>query len=499
MWVDNPVSTDFPAWKWKTGGAKAEQCNPKYEHPVCIEFEVKTGANVDATAIAPDGSELAPAVPLKVEDVLIAGLGDSYAAGEGNPDVPAQFLERESDTDFVWFWKFRRSPRHDKIDQDIGGLADVAWLDKRCHRSMYSFQFKAALRYALEHPQKSVTFASLSCSGAEIPELIDKPQEPKEMMRGATVYQTVGKRKTIRPQIDALNELLGDRKIDYLLLSIGGNDAGFAKYVAYVMLSGKTLWLARNAKRARRPEPSKVATAIDELKASYGKLNRKLATLKFVSTPGKESPASNRIILTTYPNLFNDENGQLCSVTRDEFSVPFNRDKGRTSRLKLLSDNVYLQLIDAQKESARLHGWSLAEPDKTEWEKHGFCAQKSPLTPVSIESIQERFIMPKRKNKRWYSIEPRCNPEGNKSPACGTPNDFDPRDYMTYGRRERWIRLPVDAKLSVDQRTIVWLFSFDILFTDDWSTVMHPTAEGFAVNADSTLDSLTLLEPPGLH
>ncbi len=104
--------------------------------------------------------------------------------------------------------------------------------------------------------------------------------------------------------------------------------------------------------------------------------------------------------------------------------------------------------------------------------------------------------MPKRKNQEWYSIEPRCPLEINETGECDKKMAFDPRDYQTYGKRERWVRLPVDSKLSVDQQTIVWLFSVDLLFTDDWSTVMHPTAEGFAVNADSTLDAIRTLERP---
>jgi hypothetical protein len=492
MWVDNPVSTDFPAWKWLTGGAKPEQCHPKYDHPICIEFEVGTDVSVDAGAIAPDGSQLRPAMPVRVEDVLIAGLGDSYAAGEGNPDVPAQFLERESDTDFVWFWKFRRSPRHDKIDQDIGGLADVAWLDKRCHRSMYSYQFKAALQFALENPKKSVTFASVSCSGAEIPELIDTPQTPKEQMKGATVYQTRGDKEKIKPQIRALEEMLAERNsgIDYLLLSIGGNDAGFAKYVAYVMLSGRTLWLAENAKAARKPRRQAVNAAVADLVNKYGELNRQLRLLALKPIPDEKFP-SKRIILTGYPNFLNGEDGKPCPVTRDEFSMPFNRDRKRGERLQLLAELVYPRLNALQVSTAHLPWWTLAPPDNLKWETHGFCAQKIPLTK---ENVQERFIMPKRRNHTWYSREPRC-PETGPGPAgCDEKMAFDPRDYRTYGERYRWIRLPVDSKLSVDQRTVVWLFSFDLLFTDDWSTVMHPTAEGFAVNADATLKKIRELE-----
>ena len=45
--------------------------------------------------VATHGVEVA-ATSIRVEDLFIAGIGDSYAAGDGNPDVPVQLDDRRS-------------------------------------------------------------------------------------------------------------------------------------------------------------------------------------------------------------------------------------------------------------------------------------------------------------------------------------------------------------------------------------------------------------------
>jgi hypothetical protein len=234
-----------------------------------------------------------------------------------------------------------------------------------------------------------------------------------------------------------------------------------------------------------------VETEIARVKEKYSKLGPALVSNFDFNTRSGEKP-SLRIILMGYPNFLHAENGHPCKMTRNEFSMPFNRDEGRGPRLEKLVTNVFGRLTTMQVTSAQTLEWTYAAPNDKKWNSHGFCAQSSPL---EAEKIQERFIMPKRKKKHgWYSIEPTCPSEWDPKSDCDKRRVFDPRDYKTYGHRERWVRLPVDSKLSVDQQEIVWLFSVDLLFTDDWSTVMHPTAEGFAVNADSTLEAIRNLE-----
>ena len=73
-----------------------------------------------------------------VRDHLIVSLGDSYASGEGNPDV------------------------------NRAGSTPARWVDKRCHRSAYAGPAQAALALERADPHSSVTFLSFACSGATI-------------------------------------------------------------------------------------------------------------------------------------------------------------------------------------------------------------------------------------------------------------------------------------------------------------------------------------------
>jgi hypothetical protein len=96
---------------------------------------------------------------ISVRSFLIVSVGDSYASGEGVPDV-------------------------DIGDPFVSGLVDgsgtplpypALWWDQRCHRSLYSGPAQAAMALAKKNPHVQVVFASFACSGAEIYEGILAP------------------------------------------------------------------------------------------------------------------------------------------------------------------------------------------------------------------------------------------------------------------------------------------------------------------------------------
>ena len=73
---------------------------------------------------------------IAVRDRLIVSLGDSVAAGEGNPDLSG-----------------------------VNG-GPVKWQNTRCHRSHAAYGEVAAERVQAENPRRPVTFVSFACSGA---------------------------------------------------------------------------------------------------------------------------------------------------------------------------------------------------------------------------------------------------------------------------------------------------------------------------------------------
>ncbi len=151
--------------------------------------------------------------PVVIRDHLIVSLGDSYAAGEGNPDVPGVH---------------RFTFRPDSLGPTgVAAVRPEVWQDQRCHRSARSGPALAAKAVEDSDPHSSVTFLSFACSGALIGHLVDRRYEGTEPVRG----------QTLEPQVEAVRRALGlgsargTRTIDALMVSAGGNDMDFADIV----------------------------------------------------------------------------------------------------------------------------------------------------------------------------------------------------------------------------------------------------------------------------
>lgn len=479
-----------PSSEYSFKGIPPKPCDARYQKPFCIEFlapySMDAPKELSVSARLPDGSTMA-SVPVKVVDKLIVGLGDSYAAGEGNPDIPARFTLQDTDPDFfpkflsgfpqdvVSIFKRTRAPRKDGYKG-----AEVGWLDKRCHRSMYSYQFQTALRLALSNPQAAVTYVSYSCSGATTEQIISKRERSKE--GGGHVP----------PQLEALRKVLANdsgspREIDYLLLSTGGNDIGFASFVAYVVTSGWSRRLAAlgiNEDTLKEGAVKIGATLMgdQDKQGNYFKLKEALLDNPSgirIKGCGNKKPCARRILLMPYPDIFRDEKGEPCRAERKEFNNPFGPDPSRAKRIDQLLQYIFPSLRDLQQRRVPEElGWTtIPEQYIAKYALHGFCAQNA----LSTSETGEKFEMPKCEPKE------RCK--------RGEWESFLPREYRAYETRQRWIRLPVDAKLTTDQLHIIAKrFRLDLGLEDDRSNIMHPTSEGHATNADANFEMIRILE-----
>lgn len=473
-WATGPVTR----WLNDTGPLdKYEKCDPKYHGENCIEFnipfKVETGLSDEWTISAQmaDGSGTESA-KVQAGNRLVVGLGDSYAVGEGNPDIPAKFTQGLSDVDFLYGMRVRRYPQKDKGNRAV-------WMDERCHRSMYSYQFKTALRMALEDPHNAVTFVSFPCTGGVTPNIIDKWQKPKEMDRTRAHGEGF---KKIEPQLQALKTALGSnpRKIDYLLLSTGGNDANFAKFVAYVITPPWAGLFKKYVKTPNDETGDKIKALLlgkDENRGNYFKLQDALFTGKYSvkirgceNTDNKKCP---RIILTSYPDLLlNGSDEDVCTDKNGEFNVPFKEDKKRKDRIINVNKLVFRPLRETQRDPVipKNLGWTVVEGHFDDYKKHGFCAQPKEYPPSDADKV----AMPKRKKHLWSS--------------------FKPWNYRVYGERMRWIKIPVDSKLSADQSHTFRSYSFDLFFEDDLGNIIHPTAAALARTADANFDAIEALK-----
>ncbi len=148
---------------------------------------------VKLTVETPNGARDSVRDTVVVKDWLIVSLGDSYASGEGNPDVPQRLDEKAG-------WTVVTGPK---------------WEDRRCHRSALSGPALAAAAIEQRDPHSSVTFLSFACSGAGIDSGLVGPY------LGAEPFNP-----PLSAQVDQVASAVKGRPIDVLLISIGGNDIG---------------------------------------------------------------------------------------------------------------------------------------------------------------------------------------------------------------------------------------------------------------------------------
>jgi lysophospholipase L1-like esterase len=154
---------------------------------------------------------------------LWAALGDSYAAGEGNPESPiANPAERNNFSGLRW----GDDSSHYVPVSGVTQTADTF----TCHRSDKAPAVKTQARLRETFPSIGFKLGFVACSGATTTDLVDAgytgPGTRDEAMRGHT-------RVPQPAQLDRVKTFVNNNggKLDLLYMSIGGNDFGFAKIV----------------------------------------------------------------------------------------------------------------------------------------------------------------------------------------------------------------------------------------------------------------------------
>lgn len=103
------------------------------------------------------------------------------------------------------------------------------------HRSSATGASQLALHLEYWDPKSSVTFINLAASGAQMQIGMLNPYrgvfELKDRGNMGDFLPKHGNLPGLQPQIDHLADLIGERNIDHIYLSVGGNDAGFANVI----------------------------------------------------------------------------------------------------------------------------------------------------------------------------------------------------------------------------------------------------------------------------
>src|SRR5205085_11218236 len=99
------------------------------------------------------------------------------------------------------------------------------WLNAACHRSLYSYQTRAALALAVQYPHIAVTYLPLACTGATIADGLFGSQRARECpptKSGANCKGTINAQLAeLREAVTAAKRRQPDRTLDLVLLSIG--------------------------------------------------------------------------------------------------------------------------------------------------------------------------------------------------------------------------------------------------------------------------------------
>jgi hypothetical protein len=99
VWISNGEFKESDQCIWTVGSKDIIQpCNMKSK---IIDVPYPKGLIVSVTLLGERAVSPKPET-IKVTDVLVVGIGDSFGSGEGNPDTPVKLHEDETDPDYYY-------------------------------------------------------------------------------------------------------------------------------------------------------------------------------------------------------------------------------------------------------------------------------------------------------------------------------------------------------------------------------------------------------------
>lgn len=324
------------------------------EGPAQVEFTI--------VVEGPDGWASGSVVEsFEVEDILIVVMGDSYASGDGNPDVP-----RTEATEAVW-----ADPNGPSGDSHAAAS-----------RSSAAWPLAAAAAIEAADSHTSVTLVSVAASGARIDRGMLGPQRNVSLIS----------------QVEHAVYLVAERQVDAVVMSIGGNDIGFGRIVAGLVDADPEFdplcydtdieallqsihdgdW-TRSTSLTFRPgwtNPIRLTCTIGDdangpqlvgLDGLPDELDRLADELAAALSPG-------RVYVLEYPEPSSGPDGQMCrEVVGDAISFVTTHEIDETEQ-QLALERVVDPLNAAIGEAALQHGWILLRGVRDAFaDGHGYC------------------------------------------------------------------------------------------------------------------------------
>ena len=489
-------------WTLSDGGANTRTVSADCSE--AVSFRPRYGRpTMAAVDIAVPGEPIRRATgEIAVRDLLIAGLGDSVASGDGNPDRPVALADEgfcfrriDAAAQVEYFRPSRVGFKGDRScdsgsgenDRDQWALLSARWMSGACHRSLYGHQLRAALALAIENPHIAVTFLPLACTGATIDIGLLTGQRSRELNCGSGTACP----KTTPAQVTQLRDLLAraqraqpGRSLDLVFLTIGANDVNFPGLVADIIIE------SANERRVFRS-----AGIISTVEASQATLERKLPG-DFAKLRAALRPLVNdmfeRVVYVSYGNPALAPDGHPCPGGRAGFDVnpAFNLGADRLARTSAF---VQQKFLPALKEIANCGAgggctnpserMTFVDAHQAPFAEHGFCAQAD-----TDPQFDRQCFLADGKSFDESLVDGPLQPL-----ACGVAVS----EFRAYAPRARWIRTANDSYFAAMTfpEGVSAAVQPSNLHDATWGVLsavyggaIHPTAQGHAALADAALE-----------
>jgi lysophospholipase L1-like esterase len=320
---------------------------------------------------------------INLSDSLIVVIGDSAAAGQGNPDEsgkPKEFGDGISGWDnlnpIAWadsaidaganWLKTNFTTLSRKWDARLDMDPQPRWLEKEAYRSLRSGAALAAQKQEVLSSGEVVTFLHFARSGSEILAGLLGPRTKD----GKKIDGWIGN----IGQLEEVKRTVGKRRIDALIISIGVNDCGFSGNLKDLMV-GDFGW-GRDTQN-REAVMRKIEARISQLPGRFGQLNDAINELEV-----------GQVYITEYPTGIFDKmkNGRpVPSEGCEIFSSNFDLDITKRDAEDL--KEAARKLNHAIHEAAKAHSWVYVGGIADRFAGHGYCAGRDRLFRTAEESL----------------------------------------------------------------------------------------------------------------
>ena len=506
--VDHPIVVQLTgaipvgatcAWSFDDGDGSPRQSTFDCNEPINlrVRYGRQTVASVDVSSGADPAQHLA--TEINVRDILIAGLGDSIASGEGNPDRAVGLADEGfcfrnylGTASAQYYRPSRAGYTGGRACEAPDSLQNwqkhaALWFNPACHRSLYSYQTRTALALAVRNPHIAVTYLPLACTGATIAYGLFGSQRARECPpnRSTSTCQVGvnGQLAELSAALAAAKRRQPERQLDLVLLSIGANDVYFSGLVADVIVDTPT-------ERALFRRIGVMASVDDarsalsrELPQGFGKLREALKPLV-----GDMS----HVIYTSYANPALWSAGAPCPGGRAGFDIhpSFNADRERLAEVSGFVQTEFLPQLKALAtcqsgvlcRDPAADRMTFVDAHQAAFADHGFCAHAE----ADPDFDRQCF------SAEGKSFDPDIISAANEPLVCGRSAG----EYRAYLPRARWIRDANDsyfAAMTYPQGLPSAVQPSDIhdatwgVLSAVYGGAVHPTAEGHAAMADAAL------------